>query len=382
MLLKFEVENFYCFKEGIEVSFMLNSNCPESISKGKNYSNAMCIKGANGSGKTKLLKALSALFEFCKDSFLKKPDELIDVVVPFYGNENPTKFSVNFIFNNVEYVYELELTKESVISEKIFRDKERRTPLVHRKSNDFDSCTEEFKGIKVIKLRSNASIISTAHQYEVACMEPLYFFFNNVFGNAIYGDLMVSNNKPILAKISELLNKNKDYFEFTKDSILKCDLGINNIKIESKEDGKGNVNYYPIFEHLNSNKAYPLDYESESSGTKSLFLTLLFYKAALKTGGLILMDEFDNSLHPDILPVLINFFTNDKYNTKDSQILFTTHNDKIIDDMGKYRTIIINKDNNESFGYRLNELPGDMIRNDRPISPLYNSGKIGGVPRL
>ncbi|TOA04168.1 hypothetical protein CGK40_02880, partial [Vibrio parahaemolyticus] len=41
---------------------------------------------------------------------------------------------------------------------------------------------------------------------------------------------------------------------------------------------------------------------------------------------------------------------------------------------------LVNKEDGESYGYRLDEIPGSMIRNDRPITPLYVSGKIGGVP--
>jgi hypothetical protein len=53
-----------------------------------------------------------------------------------------------------------------------------------------------------------------------------------------------------------------------------------------------------------------------------------------------------------------------------------------MDTLGKYRTFLVNKENNESFGYRLDEIPGDMLRNDRLISPIYNEGKIGGIPKL
>jgi len=50
--------------------------------------------------------------------------------------------------------------------------------------------------------------------------------------------------------------------------------------------------------------------------------------------------------------------------------------------MGKYRTFLVNKTDNESFGYRLDEIPGEMLRNDRSITPIYNAGKIGGIPRI
>jgi hypothetical protein len=43
---------------------------------------------------------------------------------------------------------------------------------------------------------------------------------------------------------------------------------------------------------------------------------------------------------------------------------------------------LVNKEDNESFAYRLDEIPGDILRNDRPILPAYNDGKIGGIPKL
>jgi hypothetical protein len=53
-----------------------------------------------------------------------------------------------------------------------------------------------------------------------------------------------------------------------------------------------------------------------------------------------------------------------------------------MDHLGKYRTYLVNKKNNESYGYRLDEIPGDILRNDRPVSTPYRNGKIGGVPKI
>lgn len=53
-----------------------------------------------------------------------------------------------------------------------------------------------------------------------------------------------------------------------------------------------------------------------------------------------------------------------------------------MDYLGKYRIVLVNKENNESFLYRLDEISGDLLRNDRSISKVYENGKIGGKPRL
>ena len=94
------------------------------------------------------------------------------------------------------------------------------------------------------------------------------------------------------------------------------------------------------------------------------------------------MDEFDTDFHPHMLKKIVSYFDDEKLNVHNAQMLFSTHNTNILEYLGKYRTVLINKESSESYGYRLDEIPGDIIRNDRPIAPVYNSGKIGGVPRL
>ncbi len=63
-------------------------------------------------------------------------------------------------------------------------------------------------------------------------------------------------------------------------------------------------------------------------------------------------------------------------------MIFSTHNAKILDYTKKYRSVLVNKDASESYAYRLDEIPGDIIRNGRSLVSIYNSGKIGGVPRI
>jgi hypothetical protein len=53
-----------------------------------------------------------------------------------------------------------------------------------------------------------------------------------------------------------------------------------------------------------------------------------------------------------------------------------------MDKLGKYKIVIVNKEENESYLYRLDEIPGDILRPDRPITPAYRANKIGGKPRI
>ncbi|ACD96697.1 AAA family ATPase [Trichlorobacter lovleyi] len=380
MLTKFGARNFCSFKEWIVISFELDKNCPEHISNGKPISNVMCVKGANGSGKTNALKILTFLSDFCKNSFSYKPESQINLQT-YFNNDDPAEFFVDFIFSGIEYRYELKASKNEVVSEKLHRKQNRMTKVLDRNREKL-SCIKEFDDVKIVKLRSNASIISTANQYEISVISPVYSFFNYMLSNVNFLGLRDSDSMQSVDLISEYYHNHDDIFDFVKSYISKFDKDIKSIKIASHKNDKNEDVYFPIFEFEVSGELKYLTYYNQSSGTKSLYRQLAEYKLVLMTGGILILDEFDVFLHPHILPELLRCFMDDSINTNGAQIIFTTHNSEILDLMSKYRTILINKEENESYGYRLDEIPGDILRNDRSLLPVYKSGKIGGVPRL
>lgn len=381
MILKYGAKNFFSFKEGIEISFELGANCPESISKGKKIANLLCVKGANASGKTNALKIISFLKYFCINSFSFKPEAPIPAD-SFFHNDDPVDVFCDFQIDAVQYRYEVSLKKTEIISETLMRKHKRMVTVFSRKGNELINCATEFHDLKQIKLRSNASIISTAYQYESKSILPVYKFFISIQSNVGWYGRFEYSEPEYYTNITKLYKDNQEAFDFAKDIIKKCDLGIKEIKILSRDNEKGETIYYPMFEHEADVKNNKLMFISQSSGTRALYLMLPLYKVVLASGGLLVLDEFDINFHPHMLPVLIGMFDNEELNTNNAQMIFTTHNTEIMEQMSKYRTIFINQEHSESYGYRLDEIPGDLIRNDRPIAPVYNAGKIGGVPKI
>ncbi len=379
MVLNFGAKNFFCFHEGIDISFELSQNCPENISGGKEVANVMCVKGANASGKTNALKILTTIGQFCSRSFALNPEEEIKIET-FFNNDMPAEFYLDFIIEDIKYRYELVVSPRKIISEKIFRIIKRETLIIERKENIFIKCNKDHEDLRKIKLRSNASLISTAYQYEINSIKKIYSIFANILSNVNY--LGLSENKLDISMVSEFYKTDPEMFEFIKDIIRSCDMGVMDIEIKKNTNADGKEFYFPLFYHKVKQSKYSLTFYNQSSGTRALYLNLILYWYALKSGSMLVMDEFDINFHPLILPKLVELFTLNKANPKNAQFLFTTHNTEIMDVMGKYRTILINKEDNESYGYRLDEIPGDMIRNDRSIIPLYYAGKIGGVPRI
>ncbi|MES2556524.1 MAG: AAA family ATPase [Bacteroidota bacterium] len=378
-ILSFGAKNFYSFKEGFEVSFELNDNCPSEISQGKDYATVLCVKGANASGKTNILKALYFINTFGERSFSNDPSHNIPIE-SFYDDENPSEFFMEFRVDDITYRYELEVTKKEVIRETLLRKIKRFSKVIERKQNSFTELVNEFQELSDMKLRKNASFISLAYQYDFNSTRLIYNFFNSVISNI--GPYGLYDKRPDIKSISKLYFNNPQMFEFAKSIMKRSDLGINDIEIRKSSYENGDEYYYPMFFHNYSGGIGKIGDIDESSGTKALFIFLAYYYTCLKKRCILIMDEFDINLHPHIQPLLVDLFLDPKSNEFGSQLIFTTHNTDIIDSMTKYRTILVNKEDNESYSYRLDEIGGTLIRNDRPIHTLYNDGKIGGVPRL
>lgn len=377
MLLSFGAENFYCFKESVTIDLTLNSKVPEAISGGKQAARALCLKGANASGKTNAVKILSFLSSFCVRSFSLNPDESIDIE-SYFGNSEPIKLFAEFIADGFWYRYELELTKNAIISEKLYTKNKRKTLALHR--NETSVIKNTFSSIKDFTLRKNASIISTLRQYQDITSMSIWHFFltinTNVAAQGMQGLKLTDDF------VFSFYNNSPEELEFAKKLIKKFDTGITDIKIASYDSSSGEKIYFPIYEHETSDGPKKMFHASQSSGTKTLFKSLLWYSFTLSLGGVLALDEFDINLHPSILPHLIELFNNEEDNPLNAQIIISTHNNEIMDILGKYRTYLFNKRDGECFGYRLDEIESDVIRNDRPLLPLYQSGKLGGMPRI
>lgn len=378
MILEYGVKNYYSFKEWSSVSFKLNQQCPKHISQGDEFTKIIGVKGANASGKTNILKALNFLSNFCCNSFADKPKDSIQTR-SFFESTDTTELFIEFKFDNILYRYEVELSQEKIYRETIFRTVQRESKIIERINNKLKVCNKEFNNLKIIKLRSNASIISTAHQYGINELENTYAFFSRIFTNVhMYG---MDDSHPDVSVISKFFSENSSYFDFAKQIIMKYDPDIKDIDILT-HDSDDETRYFPIFRYDISVPQNFLTFMEQSSGTKSLYLQLAKYKLTLDSGSLLVLDEFDINLHPEILPDLLSLFMDEKINDKKAQLIFTTHNTSVLDYLGKYRACLVNKENCESYIYRLDEIPGDILRNDRDITPIYRSGKIGGVPKF
>jgi AAA15 family ATPase/GTPase len=385
MIYSFGAKNYFSFREGMSISFELNSKVPKSVSQGKKFTTVMGIEGANASGKTSVLKCLRFLEYFALASFENKEKDSIGID-SFFKNSLPSDFYIDFEYAGVRYIYELTLTDDEVLREALYKKVTRKTLLFERLKNEITKSVSDLQELSVMKLRSNASVISSVSRYKInkgsSDIQNVLDFFYRFFGNVGLFGMLRDSHHPIKGA-SEFYYDKEEAFLFAKSIITKCDLGISDIVIHRKKNSSDEYEYLPVFHHntdCGSEENRWLTHFDQSSGTIALYNKLYLYWCALASGGVLIMDEFDVHCHPMLLPKILDLFLDPVSNPKNAQFIFTAHNSDIIDSLGKYRVVLVNKEKSESYCYRLDEIPGDLVRNDRSISPLYRDGKLGGVP--
>lgn len=381
MLLGYGAKNCWCFKDWLDINLRLNGYVPKEISLGKEYALVLGYEGANASGKTNALKVFAFIADFAKNSFSYSTESPI-LFDSFFNHNNSSEFYVEFMdADGIEYRYEAVLYEDHVEKETLFIIKSTIEEICFERNKNEITKNELYDSENKIILRSNASFISTLHQYGIQAIEDVYSFFAKNTINVTYTGLRyeISRDVPV---ISEIYFQDKEALSFTKNLIRKFDTGIVDITISYREDEKNNKIYFPIFSHENENIEYKLGIDSESTGTRALYINLLSYYQNLKSGGVLILDEFDINLHPDILPHLLKLFTDPKSNPKDAQMIFTSLNPEILNMLGKYRSYLFEKENGESFGYRLDEPKTNILRNDRKVSAPYRRHLLGGYPKI
>ncbi|MGG6110094.1 AAA family ATPase [Pantoea allii] len=393
MIYDYGFKNYFGFKEGAEVSFCLNSRVPKNVSYGRDVATILGVKGANGAGKTNILKALVFIYDFCSASFRRDIDASIKAD-PYFDSTDPSEFYINFRIGDFHYTYELGVNETEVIYERLYRknikDIEKRTrkvPVFERKKNEIVQRLDEIADIDIIAIRSNASLISTVNSYKfskpLSIFNDLFNYFNSFITNVHYTGLTdFSLDSASIHNVSSLYNSIPEAFSFVKDIIIKSDLGICDIEIKERMNDNGDKIYYPRFYHSVGDEIHTLTIYDQSSGTRSLYVKLYRYWYILQFGGVLILDEFDLNCHPFMLPKLLDLFESNETNKHNAQFIFTSHITEVLEILTKFRTYLVNKENNECYCYRLDEIGGELLRHGRAISPIYNEGKLGGVPRL
>ncbi len=401
MIHKFSFKNFYSFKNESGVDFSVKKKAPKTHSYfkgsfGTRLIKCMTVFGSNASGKTSLLKVLPFLKWFIMDSFSQKPEEELPIK-PFLFNssiQNPTELSVEFEMQNKIFKYFLILDTKRVLFEKLkVRENKRFKRLFERewskKNKKYLLNIKNYnlpQGFEKL-IRANASIISTATQINHELSVAITKTWGKLKTNVIEIGKFKSDASDAFYDTAKFFLNNPEFKKTADDLLIKFDLGLSGVKIIELKGNKMDSQKKPVYVPLGLHKIYnkeeyfPLSFNYESSGTKSLFLLLPTILMVLKEGGIAVLDEFDVDLHPHMISVLMDLFTSKDQNPKNAQLFFSTQHFQALEMLDKYQIFLVEKDEwGSSEVWRLDEIKG--VRSNDNYYSKYNSGAYGAIPNV
>lgn len=432
MLLEFTVENYLSFKDKTVLSMIAEKNkdkveeqTVEITGKLRILKNA-AIYGANASGKSNLLLAINFMHHFVIDSSKESQQGDLIKAESFKFNtdseKKPSVFEMVFVCDSIVYRYGFEVTPEKVMSEWLFaRYSARETQLFVRNEQNIQVGAKFKEGKKYIEaVRINTLFLSVCAQFNGTISLKILEWFRKVH---VISCLEEKGYQGVTLNIlnhedTKLDNQKRDLIAFIKG----IDVGIENIVIQNKEDIdldqfleklptdeanrfreklkkqkkndtnetdksikiskleiKATHNKYNKNKQLISSDDY--DFGIESKGTQKIFNLAGPIIDTMYKGGVLFIDEIQNSLHTNLVIGLVKFFVKNKININ-AQFIFTTHDVNIL------ASDILRRDEFwfvEKNKYGESELTclvdfDEHVRKDARLDKDYLRGRYGAIP--
>ncbi|PLX69518.1 MAG: abortive infection protein [Denitrovibrio sp.] len=404
MLVEFRVKNFRSIMEEQVLSLVASKDkeLTNNVTHIKKFDllKSAVIYGANSSGKSNIIKALDFMrFMLVSPLLGNQDDDFIPVDVFALSTtteKEPAMFELTFFVNEIRYRYGFEVNTDEIVSEWLFyvpnkqeiqlflRDKE--TFIIH------NVLKKEGKGL-TDKTRDNVLFLSILHQFNSKLTEEVYNYFKKL--KIVQGDI-----KHYLGNLSRQMNHGKNN-EIINNLLKKIDLQIECLRCEEEKLDIDNVppelrtfiekhetdftgwsyntthNKYNEQGDVIGTVDFDLDL-NESDGTKQFICLIGPFMDTISNEGVLIVDELENSLHPLLVEFIIKLFSLDKK----IQLIFTTHNTKLLSSKLFRRDQIWFTEKNQQGATSLQSLYDFSVRKDASYEKDYLAGKYGAIPYL
>ena len=412
MLIEFSVKNFMSIKDEITFSMLAgtgNENTQNVIINeniDEQYLKVGAIYGANASGKTNLVKAISTAIMMVRKSNSRNINEKLLQMIPFKFDvetvNKPCEFKFIFLKNDIKYVYGFSADINKVYTEYLYHYLSAKPSMIFERNN-----TNEYKFTKAensklqelaTKNTENKLFLSTATAWNYEkTKDPFMWFaedintfyeYKDIAGYAFYK--FENDNKGSLKDFTINLLKQADMY------IKDYSLEIENVDLNNSGDSeykgrnervlqkKIRVSTFHEIEKEDGNKEnYQLNLREESLGTQNLFFLSPILKEAFEKGKIIVVDEIDKSMHPLLVEYIIRLFHNKEINKNNAQLIFNTHDTNLLSlDIFRREQIWFTEKNSKSGSTDLYPLDDFSVRKTENIQKGYLNGRYGAIPFL
>ncbi|MDQ2088054.1 ATP-binding protein [Herbivorax sp. ANBcel31] len=376
---------------------------------------SVLIYGANGSGKSNIIKAMSFMKNMVNMSFTN--EDIITECEKFKFNieaeSQPSMFEIVFVVGDTLYKYGFEIMKKVIHKEWLYKKTNRIVPVFIRESSDYSSISlkgELKKEAEIIKshTRENALFISTAAMFNIKIAKVIKDWFENSL-------CIISPDYSSPGTTIEYLETGDERKAEVLSFLKKADFNIEDFDLDAQEEDLDHLDNLEIElinrkffkskipkEKLNNIKKRIIDlktkhfiYNNKKENVTDINLPFLKYQShgtikffelsgpileALKKGKTLIIDEIDSRLHCAILRYILSLFNSIDKNLFNAQLICSTHDVLLLEENIRRDQIwfVDKNEYGESELYSLDEFK-DIRKND-PLLKKYLLGVFGAVP--
>lgn len=399
MILDFTISNFRSIKEAQTISFEATKDTHLEdyfIIKKDKYRilKIATILGANASGKSNIIRAFGLLHDLILSPCENKNSEIdydkFALDTDFVDNDSV--MIVNFICGEQKYYYEVHFNNKAVTYELL-----KKHPFGEFKDhNVYTRETDLEKGVSIIKWGSKYKLASKTRGLidNLIHNRTVFGAFQNTnvdipwmkeiidWVDCYILPLVLPTPQGLFRDITEQIAEQRIDKEIIVRHLNKADIGISDFIIEKIDNDIFN-NYEIRFIHNGSQGGVSFDVREESEGTKRYYELSGVLMLLVKENHFVTIDELECRLHPDLYEHFVLTYLK---NTKESQIIFTTHSREFLNDRGLFRDdsvwITEKTDVGATNLYSLADFDSNFLRNTTNRYNMYKAGRLGGVPRL
>ncbi len=441
MLIRFVIENVFSFGERKEFNMIPYSRLGTLGDHKYNLLGFDILKmasiyGANGAGKSNLIKSLYLL----KKIVLKEeiPFHLKNSKFKFNSEAEKSKsqiFVVEFIEQDIAFYYGIEFNDSLIITEELYQSglgKKEDRLIFERKTNtneetnikfldDFEK-DEKNQILKTVLIEEFIKpnepilkIISNRDNKHLTIVKKAFTWFEKTL------QIITPESKP--RALAHKVDTDLEFRNYAEDLMCSFHIGIKSLKSEKKgikeffgEDNENEldrlikrledtpnqmlglssrrgdeliivkeedeiwVKRLKIGHTGKGNKLVLFDLEDESDGTIRLLDFVPAFQSVISSTKVFLIDEIERSIHPLLIKELVKKFSMDS-NTK-GQLIFTTHESNLLDQkiFRQDEIWFAEKDKNGSTDlYSLSEFKEHKTID---IRKGYLNGRYGSIPFL
>lgn len=404
MLLEFACSNHKSIRSEVVFSAVAGTDTTYEdkikVIDGTRVLKSAVVYGANGSGKSNFIDAISFVKNLVMGSILNPPGQGIrQIPHKLDGFDKDSTYRIQFITNDVRYVFGFTLKNMVVVDEYLYCFPNGRQTKVFERSSEMFTAGSKFRGrFNTCKdvLKPNRLLLSCAANFSsVEEVVAAYKFFSDEL--VIFGPVNENNwMNYSLYQISQNEKMKQAVLSFIKElgmGIKDIEVTIDQKQLESSElppflsDEFKNMLLQKKVDAINAKVIYD-SFETdliqeESTGVRKLFGMLCPLIDIMLNGKVLICDEIESSLHKSLVYGLVKLFMSVK-TEKFAQMIFTTHETGLLNlDVFRRDQIWFTElkaEDRSTDLYSLAEIRN--VRKEDNFGRGYISGKYGAIPML